>query len=142
MSLLEKILSDTMVFRNEGMSINDMLNEDIPPEVFIIVGITVLIGVIFLLIACSKVIKQSGDIYGSNDIGAVRSIDNAKVLICKISPHPLNNANSLYTVIFELEDGERLSFAIKDINTYNLFVEGDVGTLCFQGKRLISFERN
>ena len=44
-------------------------------------------------------------------------------------------------VVFELSNGNRLEFAIKNPTTYGIMVEGDCGTLKYQGKKFISFER-
>ena len=44
-------------------------------------------------------------------------------------------------VVFELANGSRVELAIKDPNTYGIMVEGDRGTLKYQGKKFVGFER-
>lgn len=45
-------------------------------------------------------------------------------------------------VIFELQNKRRLSFAIPDSNDFDMVYVGDVGTLTYQGRLWLSFERN
>lgn len=45
-------------------------------------------------------------------------------------------------VIFELQDKRRLSFAIQDSGEFDMLYVGDVGTLTYQGKHWLAFERN
>ena len=45
-----------------------------------------------------------------------------------------------YFVTFELEDGTRLEFGVKDPE-YGRLAEGDQGTLSYQGTRYLGFER-
>jgi hypothetical protein len=46
-----------------------------------------------------------------------------------------------YFATFEFETGDRMELGVTD-REYGLFAEGDAGTLTFQGKRFIGFERN
>ena len=45
-----------------------------------------------------------------------------------------------YFVTFELENGRRLEFSVKDAE-YGMLAEDDRGTLSFQGTRYLGFER-
>ena len=61
--------------------------------------------------------------------------------------HSTGNSNGAcststnYYVTFELEDGQRLEFHVKD-RVYGLLAEGDCGTLSYQGTRYLKFKRN
>lgn len=65
-----------------------------------------------------------------------------------VSHHNHMNANNTvhhststtYYVTFEVESGDRMEFQVKG-REYGMLVEGDRGTLQFQGTRYLSFER-
>ena len=46
----------------------------------------------------------------------------------------------LYSVTFELDSGDRMEFSMSG-SDYGMLIEGDVGTLNFQGTRYLGFER-
>ncbi len=46
-----------------------------------------------------------------------------------------------YYVTFEVASGDRMEFLVPD-REYGMLVEGDRGTLCFQGTRYLSFQRH
>lgn len=46
-----------------------------------------------------------------------------------------------YYVTFELAGGERMEFRVKG-EQYGIMVEGDSGTLSYQGSRFLAFERD
>lgn len=49
--------------------------------------------------------------------------------------------SSTYYVTFEVESGDRMELIVSG-GEYGKIVEGDVGSLTFQGTRFIQFERN
>ncbi|OEH93606.1 DUF2500 domain-containing protein [Bacillus solimangrovi] len=51
-----------------------------------------------------------------------------------------NHSNTTYFVTFEVESGDRMELMVKG-NDFGQLVEGDFGTLKFQGTRYLSFER-
>jgi Protein of unknown function (DUF2500) len=51
------------------------------------------------------------------------------------------SASTWYYVTFEVESGDRMEFHVK-AQEYGTLVEGDRGTLTFQGTRYLGFERN
>ncbi|WP_353617143.1 DUF2500 domain-containing protein [Bacillus sp. E(2018)] len=52
-----------------------------------------------------------------------------------------SSASTWYFVTFEVESGDRMEFHVK-AQEYGMLVEGDRGTLTFQGTRYLGFERN
>ncbi len=46
-----------------------------------------------------------------------------------------------YYVTFQVESGDRMALKVNR-SEYNLLIEGDTGTLSFQGTRYLGFERN
>lgn len=59
--------------------------------------------------------------------------------------HDMNTVNhttssTTYYVTFQVESGDRMEFDVRDTE-YGLLVEGDAGTLTFQGTRYLGFER-
>ena len=51
-----------------------------------------------------------------------------------------SSAYTRYFVTFELENGKRLEFSVKDPE-YGMLAEGDQGRLSYQGTRYLGFER-
>ena len=66
---------------------------------------------------------------------------NAKILLTKTYQHPLKKTLTIFSAIFEFENGKRVELAFKE-NPYGILVDGDIGTLKYAGKKFISFERN
>ncbi len=85
--------------------------------------------------------KSSKKIFGDNESGAITEKTNVIIKALKTTPHPLNLSIHINMVVFELEDGSRLEFAIKDSAIYGTMAEGDCGTLKYRGKKFISFDR-
>lgn len=55
--------------------------------------------------------------------------------------HMSHGGHTTYYVTFQFDSGDRAEFIV-DGSQYGIIVEGDVGTLTFQGTRFISFERS
>lgn len=121
------------------MSINDMLDSEATIPVMLMLLVIVAIFAIPVGIAMSK--KINNNIYGDNEYGETKEEKNAKIMAIRTARHPLNQGVMINMAIFELENGNRLEFAIKDPTTYGIMVEGDCGTLKYQGKKFVSFER-
>lgn len=126
------------------MSINDMLNND---EVGLF--IMILLGVAVPLALCIAIPlgikmrkKKDAEIFGDNETGLLQKEYNVKVATKVFIPDQTNPNFGINKIIFELSSGNRVDLAIRDANTYAMIVEGDYGTLQYQGKRFISFERN
>ncbi len=122
------------------MSINDILNDD-SFLIFLVVGIAIAL-IIFLPLSIAGANKSNKKIYGDDDYYNSTVENNAKILRLTKTPHPLNNAVMINTVVVEFENGTRKEFAVKDHNQYNLLAEGDVGKFEYSDKKFISFERN
>ncbi len=124
------------------MSINDFLNEDIPMEAAIAASLIVIIGIFIVIpLAIYFAKRKEREIYGENSIGEIQIQNNVKVLSKSCISHPRNLNHKVNIIIFELENNERLEFAIKDNITYEKILVGDSGNLHFRGKQFISFER-
>ncbi len=50
------------------------------------------------------------------------------------------SSSTSYYVTFQVESGDRMELAVKSYD-YGMLVEGDFGTLSFQGTRFLGFER-
>ena len=121
------------------MSINDLLaSEEFIPAILVIFVI-VMIFAIPAGLAMGK--KTNNNIYGDDEYGVIQEEKNAKIIARRTTPHPLNQAVMINMVVFELSNGSRVELAIKDPNTYSIMVEGDLGTIKYQGKRFVGFER-
>lgn len=55
--------------------------------------------------------------------------------------HHYHHTHTTYYVTFEFESGDRFELCV-DGEEYGMLVEGDVGSLTFQGTRYLSFERS
>ncbi|MBQ3088056.1 MAG: DUF2500 domain-containing protein [Clostridia bacterium] len=120
------------------MSINDMLDANLMP-VFLIIAIIFIVA-LPIGIAVGKANKNS--IYGDNDTSSISIEKDVKILARRSSPNPISPTVMVNTVVFELKSGSRVELAIKNQNAFGLMVEGDCGTLKYQGKRFISFDRS
>lgn len=119
------------------MSINDLLDSEILIPAMLVIFVVVMIFAIPTGLAMSK--KTNNNIYGDDEYGETKEAKNVKIIARRTSPHPLNQTVMINMVVFELANGSRIELAIKDPNT--IMVEGDRGTLKYQGKKFISFER-
>ncbi len=54
--------------------------------------------------------------------------------------HMHTSSSTSYYVTFQVESGDRMELAVKSYD-YGMLVEGDFGTLSFQGTRFLGFER-
>lgn len=121
------------------MSINDLLDSEILIPAMLVIFVVVMIFAIPAGLAMGK--KTNNNIYGDDEFGATKEEKNAKIIARRTTPHPLNQAVMINMVMFELANGSRIELAIKDPNTYGIMVEGDRGTLKYQGKKFVGFER-
>lgn len=102
------------------------------------IGMLITIPAMYAGISAGKV---STRIYGDDEYGPILEDRNAKIIARRMTPHPLNQALMVNRVVFELANGSRIELAIKDSDVYGVMVEGDCGTLIYQGKRFIAFDR-
>lgn len=121
------------------MSVNDLLDSDIVIPAILVIFVLLMIIAIPVGLALGK--RTNNDIYGDDEDGAANEENNAKIVAKRTTPHPLNQTVMINTVVFELDDGMRIELAIKDSNAYGIMLEGDCGTLKYQGKRFVGFER-
>lgn len=122
------------------MSINDLLDSEVFIPAMLVIFVVIMIFAVPTGLARGK--KTNNNIYGDDEYGATKEEKNAKIIARRSAPHPLNRAVMINMVVFELANGSRVELAIKDPNTYGIMVEGDSGTLKYQGKKFIEFERN
>ena len=121
------------------MSINDLLDSEILIPAMLVAFVVVMIFATPAGLAMAK--KTNNNIFGDDEYGATIEEKNAKIIARRTTPHPLNQTVMINMVVFELADGSRVELAIKDPNTYGVMVEGNRGTLKYQGKKFVSFER-
>lgn len=121
------------------MSINDLLDSEVMIPAMLVIFVVIMIFAIPAGLAMGK--KINNNIYGDDEYGATKEEKNAKIIARRATSHPLNQAVMINMVVFELANGSRIELAIKDPNTYGIMVEGDRGTLKYQGKKFVGFER-
>ena len=121
------------------MSINDLLDSEVFIPAMLVIFVIVMIFAIPAGLALGK--KTNNNIYGDDEYGTIKEEKNAKIISRRTTPHPLNQAVMINMVVFELANRSRVELAIKDPTTYGIMVEGDSGTLKYQGKKFIGFER-
>jgi len=121
------------------MSINDLLDDEMLIPTIMVVFIIVLLFAIPIGVAVSR--KTNENIYGDNEYGTAREEKNAKIIARRSVPHPMSPTIRVNMVVFELTNGSRIELAIKDSTAFGVMVEGDFGTLKYQGKKFVSFER-
>ncbi len=122
------------------MSINDLLDsEEVIPMLLVMLIIGAIVAIPTFI---SMINKSNNNIYGDNEYGEIKEEINTKIISKRTNPHPVIQNATYNTVVFELSSGVRIELAIKDPNTYGNMVEGDCGTLKYQGKKFVSFERN
>ena len=122
------------------MSINDLLDSEILIPAIFVVFFLIMIVAIPAGIAASK--KANKDIYGDNEVGETVKEATAKIVEKNSTAHPLSPTIMVNAIVFELENGNRVELAIKDSSVYGVLIVGDCGTLSYQGKKFVSFERN
>ncbi len=124
------------------MSINDLLDSEwFLISILVAIGIGMLVAIPGIYSGLSVAKETNNNIYGDDEYGEIKAERNAKIIARRTTPHPLNQAVMIYMVVFELANGSRVELAIKDPNTYGIMVEGDCGTLKYQGKKFVGFER-
>ena len=121
------------------MSVNDLLDSDVLIPAMLVMFLVIMIFAIPVGLAMGK--KANKEIYGDDEYGVIKEERNAKVLARRTAPHPMNQAVMINMVVFELANGSRVELAIKDAQQYGIMIEGDCGTLTYQGKKFVSFER-
>ena len=121
------------------MSVNDLLDSEILIPMMLVSFVVIMI--IFVPIGLSIGKKTNNRIYGDDEYGAAKEEKGAKIIARRTTPHPMNQAVMINMVVFELANGSRVELAIKDPKIYGVMVEGDCGTLKYQGKKFVSFER-
>ncbi len=124
------------------MSINDLLDsEGFLMLLLVAFGIGMLVVMFVSKSAHRNATEINKNIYGDDKFGPITEEQNAKIIARRTMPHPLNQAVTINLVVFELANGSRIELAIKDPTTYGIMVEGDCGTLKYQGKKFIGFYR-
>ena len=95
----------------------------------------------FILVGGTIIIKIIGGVR-QNIKNNSSPVENTfvKLIAKRADVHGADHAWTTYYVTFELPDGQRREFQIKD-KEYGLLAEGDQGMLSFQGTRFLSFER-
>lgn len=121
------------------MSINDLLDSEVFIPVMLVMFVVIMIFAIPAGLNAAK--KTNNNIYGDDEYGETKEEKNARIIARRTTPHPLNQTVMINMVVFELANGSRVELAIKDPNTYGIMVEGDCGTLKYQGKKFVGFER-
>ncbi len=121
------------------MSVNDLLDSEILIPAMMIFFVVIMVFALPVGIAMSK--KTNNNIYGDDEEGTIKEEKNVKIIARRTTPHPLNQTVMINMVVFELTTGSRVELAIKNPDTYGIMVEGDSGTLKYQGKKFIGFER-
>ena len=114
--------------------------------VVILIGFVVVFGIII-----SRFVRDARERRQNNSspVLTVAASVVAKRADVSYYHHSMNNDNmqnmnystTTYYVTFQVPSGDRMELRVQD-NEYGLLVEGDVGSLTFQGTRYIGFQRN
>lgn len=114
------------------MSINDLLESEIVLPMLLLLGVALFIGIPYLIKFNEK------QVYGDSS----NNIDKKEVVAIVVDKRTENNyltRNVQVNILtFQLENGERIEFALRDSTT---IIIGDKGLLTYSGKRFISFAR-
>jgi len=109
-----------------------------PPPIFIfffgLIATIIIGGILFAIIVGLRT-------WSRNNAAEVVSVP--ALIVAKrtnVSHSTDSSSSTTYYITFELEDGERLEFRVRG-EQYGLLVEGDSGTLVYQGTRLHNFQR-
>lgn len=126
------------------MSLKELFDEIVNNEWFLVFMVLFLVVVfaIGIPVGLSVAKKTNKKLYGEEPSGERREEQNVKIIARRSSPHPLTRTVMVNTVLFEFSNGERVELAIQDSEAYGKMAEGDVGTLCYQEKKFISFQRS
>ena len=92
-------------------------------------------AIVFISIAIRGITEWS-----SNNAAPRLSVQATIVAKRSHAHHHKNGHTHSYHITFEVESGDRMELRVPH-NEFGLLVEGDVGTLTFQGTRYLSFER-
>ena len=82
--------------------------------------------------ANARVVTKRTKVSGHGGHTAVRNVSGMNAVS--------SSTYTRYFVTFELENGKRLEFSVKDPE-YSMLAEGDRGRLSYQGTRYLGFER-
>jgi len=116
--------------------------------------IPIFVAIIFVVILTSIIVNavKGGIQWNKNNHSPQLSVE-AKVVAKRmaVSHHAHHHGDdmamhhsaysSTYYATFEVQSGDRMEFRVPD-REYGLLVEGDIGTLSFQGTRYLGFERS
>ncbi len=130
-------------FGYEKKSFGDEIGEVIQDNAGMIIFTILLSGILFIvgsLVFLKWMKKSQSNTLGTDDI------ENYKKICIKVKVVNKVNKTANYTdpfnhIIFEKEDGERLNFALQDVQKYNDIVVGDEGLLTYAGRAFIDFVR-
>ena len=116
---------------------------------FSIIPIIVTAGFIFVFGAFVCIAVKGIAQWNTNN-NSPKETEEVKVVAKRadVSRHSHNHTNNMHTgsrtqyyVTFELRSGERKELSLSG-NEYGVMIEGDEGTLSFQGTRFIAFKRS
>ena len=122
------------------MSLNDIFNDDSFLPTLMVIFVAIMIIAIPAGIAMGK--KANKEVYGDSESADPITEKTVKIVSRRSIPHPANQAVTVNMATFEMANGARVELAVKDAAIYGVMVEGDRGTLRYQGKRFISFVRS
>ncbi len=117
----------------------------IDESIFVIIGILFLAStLITIFVKVFTARKVDTDVYGNSaSTSYPLSFEKNTTLVAKrIDTYPTDQTIKIYYALFELESGRRIEFAIQNVSMFSMMVEGDVGTLRYQGQKFLGFDRN
>ena len=104
---------------------------------FMFVIVPFLVIVIFIFVICTMF--ANGITHAKDKKKPLIPVE-AKIVSKRSQVTGMDHNFTQYYVTFQLINGERMEFKVKD-NEYGYLVEGDEGTLTFQGSIFVSFQR-
>ncbi len=122
------------------MSINDLMaDKSLIPFLLI----ATVIGLIVAIPMWMRFVnKSTNSLFGEEEIGELEEEKNVKVLEKRVNSFQGIKGATYNTVVFEMENGNRVELGIKSQDVFSVMIEGDVGTLKYRGKKIESYERN
>lgn len=123
------------------VSIKKVMNMDLTPAIKFMAVIAIVAFIIAFIWHKKMKNNPKSDVYGDRQGVYETQKRSAKVISKTTANHPMSVYVQVNYLTFELENGERREFAIRDESTFRSIVENDKGILTYCGKSFISFDR-
>ena len=125
---------------SNGNSFEDFLGSSTGELLVSMVILVIIMSAIALCIVLPYIHKKQKALFGTDDKNKYETVTVDAKLISK-TENPVNNGIGTYaSMIFELENGNRLEFKFPNLYNYSHMIIGDKGKLSYAGRAFINFE--